>query len=197
MAGLLRRIFGGVIKNPSTSETKPDPTQEQRLVFEAGRRLVEVINESIQFATNSNDINTKISRLNVAKATLIRAKALATQYPYISLTSLPEVELTIEKLEEQFNLRDYKQVADDNERGNQLEREGKISEAISLYEGMVALGVDTPFTYRRLAILHRKSKDQKREIESLLAALKNIPKENAAHYGWFEDRLKKIKGRIR
>ena len=50
-------------------------------------------------------------------------------------------------------------------------------------------GVDTPFTYRRLAIVYRKGKKREEEIRTIKAALNNIPKSNAKHDSWFEDRL--------
>jgi len=53
-------------------------------------------------------------------------------------------------------------------------------------------GTDTPFTYRRMAIIYRKKKNRNEEIRSIMQALQNVPKSNAKHYEWFEERLKKI-----
>lgn len=45
-----------------------------------------------------------------------------------------------------------------NVEGRALEKAGRIDEAIALYEYGVARGTDTPATYTRLRILHRKLK---------------------------------------
>jgi tetratricopeptide (TPR) repeat protein len=76
--------------------------------------------------------------------------------------------------------------------GQDLEKRGLIKEAIAAYEKLAAKMVDTPFTYRRLAILYRKLKSSDDEIRVLKAALKNIPKSNRKHYDWFKTRLLKI-----
>jgi hypothetical protein len=67
-----------------------------------------------------------------------------------------------------------------------------IKDAIAIYEKLVAKMVDTPFTYRRLAILYRKLKSIDDEIRVLRAALRNIPRSNRNHRDWFKSRLLKI-----
>ena len=51
-----------------------------------------------------------------------------------------------------------------NNLGKELEKEGKIDEAIDIYEDNVLLKTDTPFTYLRLSILYKKNKDVDNEI---------------------------------
>jgi len=47
-------------------------------------------------------------------------------------------------------------IVDRNLRGKALEKEGRVEEAIQLYEQNVADCVDTPFPYRRLRIIYTK-----------------------------------------
>lgn len=45
-----------------------------------------------------------------------------------------------------------------NLEGRELEKAGRVDEAIALYESGVARGTDTPATYKRLRILYRRLK---------------------------------------
>jgi len=83
------------------------------------------------------------------------------------------------------------EAADGNMRGQALEKEGKVEQALLEYEKLLEQEVDTPFTYRRLAILHSKRKDRENELRGLRAALKNVPVENSKYYQWFAERLAK------
>ena len=52
--------------------------------------------------------------------------------------------------------------------GKLLEKAGRISEAIALYEWALANGTDTPHTYSRLLVLYRKARrtgDERRVCE--------------------------------
>ena len=156
------------------------------VVTSSAQRLVEIINES-------NNPETKISRLEVAKNKLSEIKELSKQYSFLNLTSLEEVESSIAELENEFLIAGYEEIASGNIAAEALEKEGKIEEAIIEYEKLASRKVDTPFTYRRLAILYRKGKKENDEIRIVQEALNNIPKYNAKHYSWFQDRLMKIK----
>lgn len=162
------------------------------VVTSSAQRLVEVINESLTIANESSNPETKISRLNVAKNNLSEIKKLSAQYSFLTITSLNEVESSIAELENEFTIAGYEEIANGNITGEALEKEGKIEEAIIEYEKLVDRKVDTPFTYRRLAILYRKGKNEQDEARVIQAALNNIPKDNSKHYNWFKDRLVKI-----
>jgi tetratricopeptide (TPR) repeat protein len=154
-------------------------------------RHVEIINESLQLASKSKNPEVKLSRLQLAKDKLHDLKNLIAPYPEITLPTLIDVERDISRLEREFLTSNLSEIADGNMMGQQLEKEGKISEAIATYENLLEQGVDTPFTYRRLAILYRKAKSDDDEIRVLKASLANVPKSNAAHYRWLEERLLK------
>ncbi len=42
--------------------------------------------------------------------------------------------------------------------GHALEQQGRIEEAIAVYEGGIAANTDTPLTYKRLRVLYRRLK---------------------------------------
>lgn len=59
-------------------------------------------------------------------------------------------------LDEQQNI--FSEMATRNLLGKELEKTGKVEEAIRIYEENVAEEYDTPFPYERLAILYHKLK---------------------------------------
>lgn len=156
------------------------------------QRIVDIVNESLKIANESNIPETKFSRLGVAKQKLAELKSMVSKFPFLKIATLDKVELSISELEMEFTQKGYQAIANGNEDGGRLEKEGKVDEAIAQYEILLANKVDTPHTYRRLAILYKKTKRPKDELRVLKAALKNIPKRNAQHYAWFKDRLEKI-----
>ncbi len=158
--------------------------------------ITDIINESLQIANESKNIETKLSRLNVATQKLNELKELARDYPFIIITSLDEVELAIASMSFEFTMKGYKSIADGNMHGSTLEKSGMIDEAIAQYENLLERKVDTPFTYRRLAILYKKRKQSEDELRAIRAALKNVPKSNAAHYAWFQERPIKAWGTL-
>lgn len=183
--GFLRKLFG---KQSQPQFTKSDIDA----VSDCAQRIVDVINESLKVSNESNNPDTKVSRLDVAKLKLIELKSMVSKYPFLSITSLGDVEASISKLESEFLASSYREIASGNMTGERLEKEGKIKEAIWEYEKLVKSKVGTPYTYRRLAILYRKNKSINDEIRILQEAVLNIPKTNAKHYEWFRDRLDKL-----
>jgi NAD-dependent DNA ligase len=183
-------FFSDLFKGKSSSSYSSNDIDS---VTSCAQRLIEVINESLTIANDSNNPGTKISRLEVAKNKLLEIKKLSEQYSFLSLTSLAEVESSISELENEFLIAGYKEIANGNITAEALEKVGKIEEAIIEYEKLVEMKVDTPFTYRRLAILYRKNKQEKNEIRIINEALSNIPESNSKHYEWFKNRLQKMK----
>jgi tetratricopeptide (TPR) repeat protein len=157
------------------------------------QRHTDIINESLKIASESDVIETKLSRLGVAKDSLYKLKEYAAGYSFITIKQLSDVEAVIKNLELQFLVKNYKNIADGNEAGKALEAEGKIEDAIKQYEALAAENVDTPFTYRRLCILYKKLKKGEDELRVLNLAIQNIPSSNAAHLAWFADRKAKLK----
>lgn len=164
-----------------------------QLVSAGAQRYVDVINESLAIANKSKNPETKLSRLSVAKSKLEELKELTEQYEFIHLTQLDEVSQSIKELELEFLTTNLQEVASGNLEAEALEKEGKVEEAIGIYRELANKGTDTPFTYRRLAILYRRQKKQSEEIEVIEQALRNVSKSNGE---WFEERLHKIKLKV-
>lgn len=167
----------------------PYSSSDINVVVECATRLVAIVNESLKIASESVNPDTKLSRLEVAKQKLAELNALAATYDFLSITSLAEVEALIDSLDVKFTQAGYADICAGNLCGEQLEKEGRIDEAITEYERLLVKGVDTPFTYRRLAILYKKLKRQDDELRVVRAALANISESNAQHYEWFSKRV--------
>lgn len=171
--------------------TEPEFNEHRQVIIDSAQRFVDVINESLKIANESKNADTKISRLDVAKSRLVDLKCLTNEYPFIELGQLSEVEQSIAEIEHEFHQAHYRESAEGNMRGQFLEKEGNIDEAVLVYERLLDKEVDTPFTYRRLAIIYSKRKEREEELRVLRAAIKNVPAENSGHYQWFAERLAK------
>lgn len=171
--------------------SEPKLDQFNQAISDSAQRLVDIINESLKIANESKNADTKISRLDVAKKRLEELKKLSNEYPFIKLTQLSQVEQSIAGLEREFLQSQYREAAEGNMRGQALEKDGSIDDAILEYERLLQEGVDTPYTYRRLAIIYSKRKEPEEEMRVLRAAIRNVPVENSAHYQWFAERLAK------
>jgi len=68
------------------------------IISQQAGRLVQILNESLQIANESKSAKTRLSRLALAKEKLSELQSLAQQYPFLSLTNLPDVLKTIEAL---------------------------------------------------------------------------------------------------
>jgi len=159
--------------------------------IEQAERLAEIINESLILANDSKNIDTKVTRLEHAKLRLHELEDHCQKHPYIKMPNLDAVKDTIKGLEHEFNMNKYSMLSESNLEGELLEKEGNIEEAISKYEELVSLKTDTPFTYRRLAIIYSKRKNFDDEKRIIISALENISRENEKHYQWFLDRKNK------
>ncbi|MFD1700089.1 tetratricopeptide repeat protein [Halopseudomonas phragmitis] len=175
----------------AANELEPKLDQYHQAISATAQRLVEIINESLKIANESKNADTKVSRLDVAKKRLEELKKLSDEHSFIKLTQLSKVEQSIADLEQEFLQAQYREAAEGNMRGQELEKEGNVDAAILEYERLLEEGVDTPFTYRRLAIIYSKRKETDEELRVLRAAIKNIPVENSTHYKWFAERLAK------
>ncbi|WP_202882531.1 hypothetical protein [Gracilibacillus saliphilus] len=89
---------------------------------------------------------------------------------------------------------------DRNLKGKELEKEGKVEEAMSLYWENVNERFDGNFPYDRLTVIYRKQKDYDKEIEVLERAVHvfktKVNKERADRtpkLEKFEERLAKAK----
>ena len=81
--------------------------------------------------------------------------------------------------------------AERNVKGQHLEKDDRVADAVELYEKNLEEGCDTPFTYRRLAIIYRRQKDYDNEIRAIEAAIPALREHPARSY--FHDRLGKAR----
>lgn len=93
-----------------------------------------------------------------------------------------------EKLKEEkaFNKK-LQKTAELNNAGMKLEKDGKIDEAIQIYEKNVKLGYPASHSYDRLMILYRKQKDTKNEVRIIEMAIEKFPKDVK-----YKERLSKV-----
>ena len=129
----------------------------------------------------------------MAKDIVGRLRELAARFPFLVLNSLDEVEVQQLSLELQVMGEKFGRIGTANQEGQALGKEGKIDEAIRVFESLLAENVDTPFTYRRLAILYRKRKSRDDEIRVLLLGIRNLRGEvSASHIRWLNERYDKL-----
>jgi tetratricopeptide (TPR) repeat protein len=161
-------------------------------VKQTADELVGEMITSLGAARESNDIGTRKLHIASTRTDLHRLKRLAGGCRELQQAELEEVELQILQIEKETEVLEQQTIAKRNRDGRHLEKRGLIKEAIAAYEKLVAKMVDSPFTYRRLAILYRKLSSIDDEIRILREALRNVPKSSRKHHDWFRARLQKI-----
>jgi tetratricopeptide (TPR) repeat protein len=169
------RVFEKSLEFPSVQQTADE--------------LVDGISTKLIAASKSDDIGTRKLHLASTRAEIRELKKLAPGCRALQRSDLEEVELQIQRIEKETAILEQQAMAKGVKDGQDLEKRGLIREAIAAYEKLVAKMVDIPFTYRRLAILYRKTKSSDDEIRVLRAALRNIPKSDREQHDWFEARL--------
>lgn len=103
----------------------------------------------------------------------------------------------LEKLEKKY--RPIKQreerlfkVRDLNNEGMELEKQGKIAEAVEVYEECIKIPVQTRHAYDRLLVLYGKAKEYKKELRVCKKAIKMFKGETK-----YEGRLLKIEEKMK
>ena len=161
-------------------------------VKQTAETLVNEITATLGAARESTDIGVRKLHLTSARADIRELKRLARRCRVLNDAELESMELQVRDIEKKTRIRERRVIARRVRQGRDLEKRGLIEQAIAVYEKLLTRMVDTPLTYRRLAILYRKLKSHDDEIRVLVAALSNIPESNRRHYDWFEARLFKI-----
>ena len=187
--GFFSKLFG---RKPQKVIEHEFSQRDIDIVAQSAFRIAEVLNESLKISKESNNIDTKTSRLDVAKQKLQEAKDISEKYPFIKLEKLDEVEKEIVSIEnelesfkssviipEDFSKHgevDGKHYTGYVECVKQLKKEKRHSEAITLLQTLVkatekeskesGFGV-APWYYEQLAIIYRKEKMYKEEVKIL------------------------------
>lgn len=81
---------------------------------------------------------------------------------------------------------------DNNLKGQDLEAEGKIDEAIECYEENVKLNTDTPFTYDRLAYLYHSKYEFEKERDTLKLFIKRCNDNPSVNKSYKIDNIKRL-----
>ena len=130
--------------------------QDDKLITEEKYNIIKnEKNKNIKNAKKETE-GQKIKRLNVEFDILLKK-------PNTSLNKIKKFENRIRNLENNFVNR--------NLTGNQLEKEGKINEAITLYEKNIEEEFDGSYPFRRLAIIYRKKGLIEEEVRVLKRAI--------------------------
>lgn len=174
------------------SSTATHSDKDIQAIARCAARMVDVVNESKDLAKSSENPATRISRLQVARDNLARLKKMIAEYGFLKLPALPEVEQELDEIALSLEQGGYREAAEGNERAQNLEKAGDVDGAIEVYERLVARAVDTPFCYRRLAIIYRKKRMLDDELRVLKKAIECVPVKNERHHAWFEDRHKSV-----
>lgn len=103
----LRRLIAGETdgrpKEPdeylSKLSNKSFSSRDIEIVKTSAQTAVRVVNESIKIANESKNVETRRSRLKVAREKIESLKKMALQFPFLGLTNLSAVEDSINKVE--------------------------------------------------------------------------------------------------
>ena len=188
--GFFSNLFGRKQKKESRIEFSQSDID---VIADSAQRLADVINESLKIAKETNNIDTKSSRLFLAKEKLKEVKEISNKYAFIKLGFLNDVEKEIEDLESDLSelvakinqsISEYKSYGEVEGRHytnyvesvKQLKRENKYAEARKILLSLIdateneannsAFGV-APWYYEQLAIIYRKEKNYSSEVEVL------------------------------
>ena len=95
-------------KQEETDQNEPpNLTELQRFAWGQAISFMELINESIQISNNSTNPETKVSRLELARAKLDSLELLSVQHPFIKLQRLDGVRKTIADLAKEYSEARY------------------------------------------------------------------------------------------
>jgi hypothetical protein len=101
--GLFDSFFGrGRTSRDAMPHPAPEPIGSESqvdVVAAMAQRIVDVINESMQIANVSKNVETRRSRIGVARDRLADLQKMASDYPFLALTNLADVERSIAELE--------------------------------------------------------------------------------------------------
>ncbi len=185
-------LFGGERVDDLSADDLP--AEVKAILYEA-EQLVGAVNDSIKIAQDSNSTKTRRFEIATARAKIIGLQRMMVRHPFLRLDRLEEVVLLIAQIEQETVALQYQGKPERGQDGQELEKQGRISEAVAFYERLVKKVIDDPRVYKRLAVLYRKLKSVEDEVRVLKDALRNLPKSNKKHYEWFKTRLSKIERR--
>lgn len=78
---------------------EPADQQQVEMIAAMAQRMVDTVNESMRIAHDSKNVETRRSRIGVARERLVQLHELAEQYPFIKVQQLAEVERDLAKID--------------------------------------------------------------------------------------------------
>lgn len=95
----IRKSLFGEPQATLADPVKPSDQQQIEMIAAMGQRMVDVVNESIQIAGHSQNIETRRSRVRVARERIAQPQELAADYPFVRIDRLADVEHDLEKID--------------------------------------------------------------------------------------------------
>ena len=109
----------------------------QKAILREAEHLVGAINESIKIVQGSNVVNTRKYEIAASYAKIIELRRMTTRHPNLRLDRLEEVLLLIAQIEQETVALQYQDNTESGQDGRKQEKQGKMAEAITAYEGFV------------------------------------------------------------
>lgn len=95
----IRQFLFGEPPASQVDTVEPNDQQKIGMIATMGQRMVDVVNESVQIAGHSKNIETCRSRVRVVQERIAELQELAADYPFLKIERLADVERDLEKIE--------------------------------------------------------------------------------------------------
>lgn len=99
----IRQFLFGKPPDSPACQIEPADQQQVELVAAMAQRMIDVVNESIQIAGHSQSIETRRSRVCVAREHIAQLQDLAADHPFIKIERLADVEVDLSKIDQKTN----------------------------------------------------------------------------------------------
>ncbi|RST76175.1 hypothetical protein D4T97_005170 [Siminovitchia acidinfaciens] len=176
-------------------EKEPNNPYDKNAIRVFGDCEVDEEETSFSLGYIPKDVAKKLAEFNKLKAT-VRVIYLPTSSKSIGLRlDIWSERAKRKKIEENpydKNIEVPARAVDKNLKGEELEREGYIENAIQIYEASLRDQPDNNYPYRRLVVIYRRRKEYDKEIKVIEQAISNFEDDNPLLEN-FKKRLERAK----
>jgi hypothetical protein len=109
----IRQFLFGEPPVPPAYPIEPTDQQQIEMIAAKAQRMVDVVNESIQIAGHSKNIETRRSRIRVARERIAQLQELAADYPFLKIMQLVDVEHDLRKIDQETDSLEVTQESED------------------------------------------------------------------------------------
>lgn len=95
----IKQFLFGEDEAPSTGPASPADQAEIEAIAAMAQRMVDVVSQSMRIAFDSKNIDTRRSRIRVARENVARVQKLAADYPFIKIDNIADVERDLDKID--------------------------------------------------------------------------------------------------